>query len=810
MKAAPLILVVDDDPLLQRATVRLLSQADYRTCAANDGQSALCLARSAKPDLILLDVVLPDIAGFDVCRQVKDDPTLTGCLVAMLSGSRVDSASQIEGLDGGADGYITRPVSNGELLARVRGLLRIKHAEDRLRESEARYRSVAQSAADAIVSIDSAGNIVSWNLSAERLFGYSEAEISGQPLIWLLPLRYRAGHVAGMAQVDGARRVVGKTVEVEGRHKDGHEFPLELSLAEWQVVDKTFYTAIIRDITDRKAAEDQLRLLSRAVEHSPTSIVMTDPTGAIIYVNPQFEAVTGYTAREVIGQNPHLLKSGHTSEADYADLWHSITHGQTWHGEFVNKKKSGELYWESASISPVMNAQGQITHFVAVKEDITDRKRLDTAEREQRVLAEALRDTAAALNSTLHLADLFERILDNVGRVVAHDTASIMLIDSTRETAYMTQAHEQGPAHPVQTHPLQRVAIRELATLQRMIETGRPVLIPDTAVDPAWVVRAEATWQRSYLGAPMIVQGQVMGFLNINSATPGFYTREHAERLQAFADQAAVALNNALLYDQVQRNSAELEQRVAQRTRELTAANERLTELDRLKDDFVSRISHELRTPLTSIRIYLELLEHGKPEKQVKYKDILNRESVRLQMLIEDLLHIQRIGDDDYVGQIQAVKVNPLIMDLLAERADAARDRQLSVCHDLTAELPLAATDPTLAQQAIANILKNALDYTPRGGQIILTTKGQVAVGQHWVTITVADTGPGISAEDRPHIFERFYRGAAARDYTVPGTGLGLAISQDIVHKLGGHLTLDSEPELGAVFTVWLPVAPQP
>jgi DNA-binding response OmpR family regulator len=122
-----------DTLLLQQSTVWVLSQAGYRTCTADDGQSALRVARSEKPDLILLDVVLPHIDGFEVCCQLKADPALAGRFVVMLSGRRIDSLSQIEGLDGGADGYIARPFSNDELLAR--GLLHIKLAEDWLRES---------------------------------------------------------------------------------------------------------------------------------------------------------------------------------------------------------------------------------------------------------------------------------------------------------------------------------------------------------------------------------------------------------------------------------------------------------------------------------------------------------------------------------------------------------------------------------------------------------------------------------------------------------------------------------------------------
>jgi PAS domain S-box-containing protein len=136
-----------------------------------------------------------------------------------------------------------------------------KHAEEALRESDARYRAVAQSAHDAIVTVDSAGKIAGWNQGAEHIFGYTEIEANSQPLTMLLPSRYHDGHLAGMArmQAGGEKHIIGKIVEVEGRRKDGSEVPLELSLAEWRVTDGRFYTAIIRDITRRKLLEEQFR-----------------------------------------------------------------------------------------------------------------------------------------------------------------------------------------------------------------------------------------------------------------------------------------------------------------------------------------------------------------------------------------------------------------------------------------------------------------------------------------------------------------------------------------------------------------------
>ena len=147
----------------------------------------------------------------------------------------------------------------------------------------------------------------------------------------------------------------------------------------WDEADNLQYLdGILSDITDHKQVEERLQLLYEACEQSPASIVITNCQGTIQYVNPKFEAITGFSAAEVMGQNPRILKTGHTPPEQYRQMWATITRGQTWTGEFLNQKKNGDYFWETASISPVKGVNGQITHFVAVKEDITAHK--ETAE----------------------------------------------------------------------------------------------------------------------------------------------------------------------------------------------------------------------------------------------------------------------------------------------------------------------------------------------------------------------------------------------------------------------------------------------
>ncbi|WP_162909520.1 GAF domain-containing protein [Aggregatilinea lenta] len=192
---------------------------------------------------------------------------------------------------------------------------------------------------------------------------------------------------------------------------------------------------------------------------------------------------------------------------------------------------------------------------------------LFAAEREQRALAEALRDTAAALNSTLNFDELLERILTNVGRVVPHDSANIMLIENGVARAVRSRGYaERGLDEWLKSL---RFNIDEVPNLRAMVETRQPHTVPDTHVFPGWAPVEETSWIRSHSSVPIQLEGEVIGFLNLDSMTPYFFTQLHAERLQAFADQVALAFRNVQLYDAVQSHAAEMEQRVAERTAEL-------------------------------------------------------------------------------------------------------------------------------------------------------------------------------------------------------------------------------------------------
>jgi diguanylate cyclase (GGDEF)-like protein/PAS domain S-box-containing protein len=250
-----------------------------------------------------------------------------------------------------------------------------KQVELILRESTARYHAVTQSANDAIVTADSLGNIVGWNRQAEVIFGYPEKEVVGQPLTLLIPHRHRDSHLRGMNRVlgGGESRVTGKAFETEGLHKDGTEFPIELSLANWEVGDRRYVSGTIRDISERVRAEHHLRVAATTFE-AQDGVTITDANKTILRVNRAFTEITGYSAEEAVGQTPHLLSSGRHDLAFYETMWDSLVRTGSWQGEIWNRRKNGEEFPEWLSITAVKDSNGEVTNYVGTFADITDRK----------------------------------------------------------------------------------------------------------------------------------------------------------------------------------------------------------------------------------------------------------------------------------------------------------------------------------------------------------------------------------------------------------------------------------------------------
>lgn len=277
--------------------------------------------------------------------------------------------------DDGADG-ITEPAPR--LLLVINDLTEKEWLRRTARESETRMRAILENLAEGVVSIDEQGTINSFNRAAQQIFGYSAVEVVGKNIDTLMPEPHHSAHRGYLEHYvqTGESRCLGIGMrEVPALHKDGTVMPIELSTSETRLGGQRLFIGIVRDISERHQAEQEMRKLSSALEQTADSVVITDKTGVIEYVNPAFEDATGFSREETIGNTPALTRSGAHDRSFYQSLWDTILNGEVFQAVFINRRKDGSQYYEEKSITPVKNADGIVTHFVSTGKDITDRMR---------------------------------------------------------------------------------------------------------------------------------------------------------------------------------------------------------------------------------------------------------------------------------------------------------------------------------------------------------------------------------------------------------------------------------------------------
>nr|MBP7689556.1 PAS domain S-box protein [Thermoflexales bacterium] len=682
-----------------------------------------------------------------------------------------------------------------------------RHAEDALRESERRFSSAFEFASIGMALLSTTGAFLKVNQALCNLLGYSAAELTTltyQAITHPDNLAHDLVHVQQL--LNGEINIYQTEKRYLGKQGNWVWASLSISLVRDDQNHPQYIIAQIQDIRQRKQAEE-------ALLKSQNLLTETERLGHVggweFNIDTQVQTWTeevyrihevDFTRQPTVDEGVNYYTPESRPRVERA-VQRAIEHGEPFDEEWEIITAKGHRRWVQA-IGQADLAHRRVFGFF---QDVTQRKRAEAAEHEQRQLAEALRDSAEALTSTLNLDEVLDRILISVERVITYDAADILLLDDDRTTARVARHRSHyAPSNSVEVMRI-RLPLTQALNLQTMLLTGEPVIVPDVWTYPGWVHNPSTDWIRSNLGLPIMIQGQPIGFLSVDSARPHTFTPADIERLRALANQVATAIQNAQLHAAIQHYADDLEQRVSERTRELAEANIRLKELDRLKDEFISRIGHELRTPLTSIKIYLELLEVGKPEKREKYLNTLKREADRLHVLIEDLLRVRQLSADAFELELAAGDISQLIHARLSGWTEQAAQHGLAFHTQLAVDLPPAVIDRDYTAQVLGHVINNAINYTLHGA-ITLSTASRSDEAGRWVIISVQDTGPGITAEDLPHIFEQFYRGRAAADYKTPGVGVGLSISREIVTKLKGRLTVETQVGIGSTFAVWLPV----
>jgi len=672
----------------------------------------------------------------------------------------------------------------------------------------------------------------------------------------------------------------------------------------------------LQDITEWKQTERQLLhahdLMRYIIAHNRSAVAVHDRELRYIYVSQRYLDDYRVQEKDVIGKHHYEVFP------DLPQKWRDV-HQKALQGEIISaeddpyEREDGTVDWTRWECRPWYEADGTIGGIIIYTEVINAQKQMEIALRRERDLSRALADAAAAVSGTLDPDEVLDRLLEQISHIVPNDTANIMLIENEHQVRVVRGRNYDRLGNANDIAALAQ-AFDQVPNLRRMAESGDPLIIDDTAADPQWLQTTEHPWIRAYVGAPICARGVTIGFLNLNSATPRAFTPLHADILRAFADHAAIALENARTAHDLRQNeqryrrlfersndaiflvdrrtgryqaanaaAEELTGRSVAELQQLTThavspqgAQERLTqaamaqqalklgEVHYVRPDGVVRtalldvvplddhiafgiarditeqkeiekrlrrqeqlaaigqlaagIAHDFRNLLTTIILYAQLgrRKTDLPPTVTQYLEIINGEAHKATDLVQQILDFSRRTEIErrpldlvaFVGNVVGV-------------LQRALPENIHISFDVASGPCIIEGDAGRLQQALTNLALNARDAMPDGGILrfsvtrIAVTPGaappllEMTEGlapPAWIRLSVADTGPGMTAEAYAHLFEPFFT-TKAEDQ---GTGLGLAQVYGIIQLHDGYIDVENavgEVEHGVTFHIYLPAS---
>ena len=649
-------------------------------------------------------------------------------------------------------------------------------AELAVRESAASYRSMVSSLAEGVIVFGTDGMVRRCNPSAERILGRSEAQMlrDGHGLAtWQrvgidgLPFAVEDAPVARtLATGEPQHGVVLGDVQ-----PDGKIAWLNLNsepIRDTATGDLTGVILSFTDITERFASEQHLRKLSLAVEQSPESIVITDRDARIEYVNESFIRASGYSREEVLGQNPRVLQSGLTRPETHRAMWAALAAGESWHGEFVNRRKSGEQYTEIAHIAPVRRFDGTITHYVAIKEDVTRRKQLereldDHRHHLEKLVAERTRDLVAANRALVDAQNFAKAVADNIpGGIAYWDHEMRCQFANTTYRGWFRLPPGQWLGRTFRHLLGERIFHLNESHIRGAL-AGIPQNFERNLMD---YLQQDRDVRIDYV--PDSHKGEVRGFfVLVTDVTSG----KHAETTLRDLNEA------------------------------LTVARDKAEEASRAKSAFLANMSHEIRTPMNAIIGLTHLLRRDSREPaQLARLGRITVATNHLLQVINDILDLSKIESGK--TSIEAIEFSldtmlSGIVELVVERAHA---KGLEVVMDFDGVPNRLRGDPTRLAQALVNLLGNAVKFTERGSIVVRGEVLEETASGMVVRFLVRDTGIGIPADKLDKLFSAFEQADSSTTRRFGGTGLGLAITRNLALLMGGDAGVESEVNVGSTF----------
>jgi len=523
--------------------------------------------------------------------------------------------------------------------------------------------------------------------------------------------------------------------------EDNQQMDILVHAGELPEDDKSAGNAFcfVADITERNRQQRKLRLFSRVVEQSPSGIVITTTAGRIVYTNPAFTKMTGYTAEEAYGRNPSILKSGETNPETIKVLWEVISSGRNWKGYVRNKKKDGTLYWEGQAISPVFDSHNKISHYLAIKNDITERIDLE--------------NQIASKRAELEL------IVEHAAIGISYIVGSRFLWVS-KAGAEMFGYQNMNDAVGLATESL----FLSSETWQAVIKRSIQCFVEGKVFEDEQLMqrRDGSTFWCSLTGK----------VINPNDLSQG-----------------AIWLTQDI--------SAQKDVE-----KHLQLARDRAQQASREKSNFLANMSHEIRTPMNSIIGMTSLALDTRLDEQQQYLLNTIRHSADFLLgLLNDILDFSKIESGLFELDKRPFEVKNVVSQVLQTMNFLAQKKGLTLNSYIDSDIPLLVYgDDLRLRQILLNLIGNAIKFTEQGAINVRVSSLREDEETLTLEFQVQDHGIGIAPEKIETIFEAFVQADSSISRHFGGTGLGLSISYKLCKLMGGDMTVESRQGQGTTF----------
>ena len=618
--------------------------------------------------------------------------------------------------------------------------------------------------AEGVYVSDQNGMILRINPAACRMLGYDPDELIGQPVHDRIH-RHSQNDYVERNECQFYRRV-SQAQPHDGEElficKDGTVLVVEVA-SRPIFMDRRWIGSVtaFHDISERKRTEKALRRseetarkLSTAVEQNPASVIITNLDGNIEYVNPKFVEKTGYSVEEAIGQNPRTFLAGTMSRRIHEQIWATLSAGREWKGELHNRRKNGELFWETVAISPVRNRRGKVTHYLAIAEDITERKRMETELREKEHIQRTLMEN---LPVGFIIIDAKTRVIERVNPTAAK------LFGAPVESIVGNRCH------------------RFMCTAE---ESSCPILDLNQTVDSSDRVLIRHDGNE----------------IPVLKTVTRIFIQSKEKLLECIIDiRSRIAAEEAL---------KEANQQLKDAIAQAEALAEKAEAANRSKSVFLANMSHEIRTPLNAILGYSQLLQQDASLGREHLEQIrtINRSGDHLLELINGILEMSKIEAGQIKLSNEPMDLARLIEDINSIFQLSCQRKNITLKTETESHLPdRIIADHGKVRQILINLMSNAIKFTSQGS-ITLEAAATMDGSQRWtVCIDIADSGHGIAEDEQTRLFQAFEQTASGQKSS-EGTGLGLSISRAYARAMGGDLQLlKSEIGQGTAFRLTFP-----